>query len=51
MLSTFLIFRQKLSKIKPKKTYFKRGSRTNKKVCTTDNGNECFMNAALQTLG
>jgi len=45
------IFSQKASKIvKPKKTYFKRGSKTNKKVVIFNNGNECFMNAALQTL-
>lgn len=52
MINAFLIFRQKASKVvKPKKTNFKRGSRTNKKICVTNNGNESLMNAAVQTLG
>lgn len=47
-----LIFSQKMSKIiKPKKIYFKRGPKSNKKNGISNNGSECFMNAALQTLG
>lgn len=52
IVNAFLIFRQKAPKVvKPKKTNFKRGSGTNKKVCITNNRNESFMNVALQTLG
>lgn len=39
-----------LKTIKPKKFFFKRGPRTNKKIGIINSGNNCFMNAVWQAL-
>lgn len=48
----FLIFRQTTPKaIPPKKTYLKRGPRTNKKAIIANNGTKNIINAVTQALG
>ncbi|VVC24767.1 Hypothetical protein CINCED_3A007267 [Cinara cedri] len=42
--------KKSLKTAKPKKFFFKRGPRTNKKIGITNSGNNCFMNAVWQAL-